>query len=437
MDNGTLGAEAYVYSTNGNYEFCLTAGTNFSCTAEISSLQPKLRVCLTNQLANLTLPASGTASLTSIQTAPGYILSGHVYGVATNALTNGQVWAQFTNVSTSVDQESPNFNGFYQLLIPAGIYEVGTYGFSDAQYVDQTCPSNLVVNGNVSGLDFFLSQGAYIMGNVSGAGNPQTNISVQVGAITFGAGNSWLWQQTYFGQTDSNGNYSITVPAGTNYFAAVAFAPGAAWLGQFYSNATDAVNARIISTQAGAPATNINFFLQPSALIEGRVLGSNAPLTAAFVEAGFLVSNTWQFVAGSSTDTNGSYILTLPAATKYIVKADAPGGTLWLEQFYNQVSSNWLATPIAAQAGTPATNINFFLPYPSPCLLQAPTRLAGGVFTFAMPTTLGHHYNIYSSTNLHDWTILVTTSGFNGTLLFMDPSATSFPQRFYYSTETP
>ena len=58
-----------------------------------------------------------------------------------------------------------------------------------------------------------------------------SGVKVRVGAITFDEFGDWYWQQTYnSNKTDTNGNYTVTVSPGSNYYAQVYNTPSG-WLG--------------------------------------------------------------------------------------------------------------------------------------------------------------------------------------------------------------
>jgi hypothetical protein len=63
------------------------------------------------------------------------------------------------------------------------------------------------------------------------------------------------------------------------------------------------------------------------------------------------------------------------------------------------------------------------------------TAVAGGLleegFRFTLQGDLGAAYSIEASTNLLDWTPLITVTNSNGSVMWADPAAAVFNQRFY------
>ena len=117
-----------------------------------------------------------------------------------------------------------------------------------------------LTNASATNINFYLPRGAIVSGCVRGDdGKPIQNANVQV----------WTsdWRRATGGNsTDSNGNYSVTVPPGTNYYAEAYPPYGSIGLSQFYSNATDEASATMFAALTNASATNINFHLPRGAI---------------------------------------------------------------------------------------------------------------------------------------------------------------------------
>jgi hypothetical protein len=57
--------------------------------------------------------------------------------------------------------------------------------------------------------------------------------------------------------------------------------------------------------------------------------------------------------------------------------------------------------------------------------------LDGGQFQFGFDTAIGGNYEVEYSTNLTDWSPLLTVSGNGVPLILIDPNTAGSPQRFY------
>ena len=374
FNGSTLGAETFSFGTNGNFELCCVGDSNCSVELVSDSLRPKHRVCPNNLATIVTLPSSGSTNVTTFMTDPGYVISGHVYDGQASPLcfgNNAGVYAQATNQNNNdADDESPNPNGVYQLLVPAGTYRIGTWQFDNYGFVNGNYQNDVTVTTNdVGGIDFYLSLGTTISGTVSAGGVPLSGVNVQVGTIIFQQGGGWNWDQTYNGNgTDSNGNYSITVPPGTNYYVQVNTPSGSTWLGQFYRNARDPSSAMVVTALANVPTTNINFTLQAGTTVSGFVRGYGTGISGLWVAVGTITTNqgggwNWNesYYNWNTTDTNGYYTVTVPPGTNYYAQVSLPNGSQWLRQMYNNASDYSSATVIVALTNRPATNINFNL----------------------------------------------------------------------------
>jgi hypothetical protein len=262
-------------------------------------------------------------------------------------------------------------NGNYAVAVVPGDWRVEISGDSRSAYSNYSFSARVstnIVDGQAVCINFTASIGVTVSGRVLGNGTPLSGVYVQIGTIAFGQGGNWGWQQLYYSNgTDSNGNYSLTLPPGTNYYARVNLPQGSSWLQQFYSNATDASSATAFAALTNAPATNINFNLQQGATVSGRVLGNGAPLSGLNVQVGtvtFQQGGGWDWqdsYYSNDTDSNGNYSVTVPPGTNYYAKINLPDGSPWLEQWYSNATDISGATVIIALTNAPASNIGFNL----------------------------------------------------------------------------
>jgi uncharacterized GH25 family protein len=259
-------------------------------------------------------------------------------------------------------------NGNYVMAVLAGAWHMEP-SRDDPAYASYLFSGTdaTITNGQAMRVDFTGIKATTVSGRVRGDGSPLEGFSVQVGAITFHGGGNWDWQQCYFADTDANGNYSVMLPPGTNYYSQVNIPQGSTWLSQFYSNAMRTADATVIAALTNVPATNINYNLQRGAVISGRVLGGGDPLADMDVKAEvvtFRDDGGWdsEDKGYARTDTNGYYIMVVPPGTNLTVVAnDYNPGSLWLSQFYSNATDAAGATVIPALTNAPATNINFNL----------------------------------------------------------------------------
>jgi hypothetical protein len=131
------------------------------------------------------------------------------------------------------------------------------------------------------------------------------------------------------------------------------------YFSEYYLNATTQGAATLVTVTAPAPNTDIDFSLTPGGSISGFVLqeGTGTPIYLARVIAydavsGLIVDDGWSRANGSYTIGNNLY------DGDYKVAADATG---FFSEYYDNVTSSDLATPVAVTAPTPNTGIDFTL----------------------------------------------------------------------------
>jgi len=363
----TTGAESYSFGTNGFCELCLVGTSNASVEISNDSLQLSRRVCPMDTFDGLPLPSSGLYTDLQFTAYPGYAVSGHVYDSTLKPLPGGGVYAQPAGQDNDLDSRDVNFGGYYELLLNAGDYNVGTWGYNDLGYGDQRLTNLVTVTSqDVANVDFVLQQNATISGRVLASGTPLADAWLEASIITIHSGGDWNTRGVAWTSSDSNGYYTLQAPPDTAYGVRATGPDGTTWLEQYYSNAVDALSATLITPTMATPATNIDFDLQPGAVISGYVRGNGDPVPGSQVEAGLATPNSgggwsWVHVSGEQISSNGFYSLMVPPGTAYVVHAWGPDGTAWLEQYYSNAVDALSANLVTATLASPATNINFDL----------------------------------------------------------------------------
>lgn len=361
------GSESFTFDTNGLSELCVVGAVGASAEIQNESLRSSHRVCPVDEVAGLTIPDSGVFTNVEFSAYPGVVVSGYVFDSLTNPLPGGFVYAQATNQSSALDGESPDFSGYYELLVNADTYDVGTWDYNQMGYADQRREDAVTVASEaVTNINFYLEQSATISGRVSGGGGPLSNVEIQAGLLSTNEWGDSQWQHVNSGRTDVNGDYTLSVPAGIAYAVAYMASGSGSWLDQYYSNTADSASATLVTPTVEAPVTNINFSLQPGATISGRVLADGNPLENAGLWASLLTPRDgggWdsQGVTYSQTDADGYYTLLVPPDVAYGVSVHRPDGTTWIEQYYSNAMDEATATLVTPTIDTPVTNIDFSL----------------------------------------------------------------------------
>ena len=265
-------------------------------------------------------------------------------------------------------------NGDYAILVPPGTYYVrADASLSYQNYImewwndDTGTPDCSLALGVIAlaeqttwNIDFALGAGGSVSGRVTDAqGNPIPNLHMN--ADSQACGGNWLGGI----QTDANGDYRITgLPQGSVFIRTCANCTGLAYVDEWYDNVTtDCSQATPVPVVVSQDTPNINFSLDPGAIISGQVADSfEQPLEGIPID---VVDNTcngnWY---GTATHENGAYTVVVPEGT-YYVRAypgrtdqnyvmqwwDAQGGTLDCQ----------LAVAVNPSMGQPAENVNFLL----------------------------------------------------------------------------
>ena len=147
-------------------------------------------------------------------------------------------------------------------------------------------------------------------------------------------------------------------------------------------------------------------------------------ITNQSVPATVTIGHTASFVVGASGWPNLSYQwllngTNLPGATNAVLTlANAfPANhgiyAVAITNVYGSVTSNPVGLTVL------------------PLIIALPALPPNGPFQFTFDTAIGIHYEVEYSTNLTQWSPLITVSGNNQPLMLSDPNAESGPQRYY------
>jgi hypothetical protein len=158
-------------------------------------------------------------------------------------------------------------------------------------------------------------------------------------------------------QTEVDGTYSLSVPAGTYQALASPQESVLPYMDQWYNGASDIGSASTINVKSGATTPNINFKLTPTGTIAGHVYNADGKAVRGAVVT--LLNATLPNIAPMTftTGKDGGYYFT-GLNGSYKVLTVAAG---YAQQFYQNTLRFINATPITADSHAGAANIDFHL----------------------------------------------------------------------------
>ncbi|KAA3620407.1 MAG: T9SS C-terminal target domain-containing protein [Calditrichaeota bacterium] len=219
-------------------------------------------------------------------------------------------------------------------------------------------PLLVEVGNNIEGIDFTLSHGAAIAGNVSDAADSS---GLAGAAVTVWSRTSGVKRHVF---ANRDGDYKVSgLPAGDYY----AYASLKGYDGKFYDGVDDFASATIISLPDNGTAEGIDFYLPKFATHLGTIAGvvteeadsltdaAPTPIAGAFVIAVPTTSGPAHF---DVTDPFGNYRITRLLKGRYIVFSWAPGHA---GEFFDNVQNWQQATRIPIEENSEIEGINFAL----------------------------------------------------------------------------
>lgn len=225
-----------------------------------------------------------------------------IYGYVRDTSGNGipeidlNIYDQFTGEQLDIPNDDTDFDGYYDVFVPDGIYRIVYRGVGEPppRYVSVEM-TNVEVTQDIN-IDVVLEDGLFITGIVTGPNGPVPNADIDVedsdtGEKIFTPGDN----------TDSDGFYRVIVPAGT-------FDIGAA-----PPEGERLVPAIVYEFQVSQDAT-LNFVLETGVFLSGTV---RDPQGSAVQDADIDVidpsTGEKLFTPGARTNQTGNYLVVIPA----------------------------------------------------------------------------------------------------------------------------
>lgn len=237
------------------------------------------------------------------------------------------------------------------------------------------------VDNPITGIDFTLNEGAIISGHVStlddeGATSPVANICVNV--FTGSVCDNLNWEDN--GHTDDNGDYSVVIPFGQDYYLQTQVSCGDNQLVDKYWNDTDdkgtysCGEASAVTTIEGGDETIADFVLEPGVIISGTITsqgdGESVGNIKVFAQLNKCENSSSLSQSYSSTEDSdkGSYSLLVPEGVPVYLQtcvncgnSDSASG--YMDIWYPSVSEPNCANAESVEG--PVAGVNLALPIDS------------------------------------------------------------------------
>jgi len=286
----------------------------------------------------------------------GYSLSGNVYGPGTEELTGGSVGYITDFVSwNSEDNADVNRHGYYEFLLPTGTYGIGAGDFDG--YISQHLANmfTLTTNG-LTGVDIHLDRASFISGHVYRQDNGQPLTNCNVNASDYGSNDS-----INGADTDTNGYYSLQVPAGTYRVRADPVDHGLFYESKFYYDAVYNNNASQVVVTASNNATGIDFVLRPAGIISGHIYADDGISAVPHCSINIVDYTTGDGKGGGQSDNDGNYRFALLEGSYKVVTYPAYNGLPYLDTWYSNALDQASAVRVDVTLSHQTGGIDFYL----------------------------------------------------------------------------
>ena len=302
--------------------------------------------------------------ISGISRVQGRGISGQVTDSLGNGLANVYVAAYDYNSDNWIKGSSTDSDGNYSLSMPAGTYKIQfvpspSGGFYSPQWYDGKSNSVVADLVTVKGFQTTLNINAQldIGGTISGrvtdvSGNGIPN--VYIGAPDL-YGN---W--TNGCSTDTGGNYSFNLPAGTYKVHFSLSSSSGYYAPEWFGKKSNSFVADLVTVTALQTTSNINAQLATGGKISGRVTGpSGRGIRNIFVYAADPDFSYW--IDGSTTDSNGNYSLNAPAGTWKVHFSSSPSTANYAPEWYDNKNYFQVGDLVTVVPGKTTFNVNAWL----------------------------------------------------------------------------
>ncbi len=290
---------------------------------------------------------------------PAATIVGHVYeDDGTTPVEGAQVSVAIFGTWNWVAGDQTKTDGSYRVEVPPGTFMVVvgnisgwlTQFYNRKRFFADATQVNATAGQDTSGIDFVLEPAATISGHVYQEDGITPIAGADVRAFDE-LGNTFFADAV----TGDDGLYSIFVPSGSYRVWADA---GDRWVGEFYDDAHNISDAKVITLVVPEQKLGIDFALtEATATIEGHVYQQDGAMPIAGVQVYARDHVTEDFVGGTESGPDGSYILHVSPGT-FTVWAWKHH---WNLQYYDHTASSGKATPVTVSGSQAVQNVDFAL----------------------------------------------------------------------------
>ncbi|HMT06112.1 MAG TPA: carboxypeptidase regulatory-like domain-containing protein, partial [Solirubrobacterales bacterium] len=247
--------------------------------------------------------------------------------------------------------------------LPTGDYRVrfrdcGNNNFIREFYDDQpdlasATPIGVTTGLATTGVDAQLASGGRISGNVkSSMGFPLGDICVEA----YDADGDYM-RSVY---TDSNGDYSLGGLATGEYRIGFYDCGGNGVSSEYYDDEQDFESATPVAVAIGSETSGVDAELSVMGSVTGTITSSlNRPLANICVFARVEIwDGYWGIVASAFSDVNGNYAIRGLNTDSYVIQFVDCGNNYVDGEYYDNVPSQDLATPVTVSTGSVTSGIN-------------------------------------------------------------------------------
>lgn len=258
------------------------------------------------------------------------------------------------NTNVWVNNGLTDINGEYNVNVPSGVYRIKITAPVGSDFIDEDlkAPVKIAAPNEIRIAGVVLSEGRGLVIGVARDSKGLRLEGIKVDAFDFDTG-----EPVGFGITDSNGNYSLSLPPGQFRVKTSSRGSGKVFADKFFNNAVVWGDASAVNVSKDIIRT-ADFVLDKAACVSGIVRNAKDLTPLAGIEVHIFQSDTAVWFNSDKTDSNGSYSVCVPDGVYRIWAADKRAD--FKPQFFNITESFDNAKRIVV-SGSDISGVNFEL----------------------------------------------------------------------------
>lgn len=294
----------------GNYTIHLKPGVYIvrSAASGVNFVDEFFNGVLSLNKAKAVVVSADINAITDFRLSKGATLNGKIVDNNNAGIAGSNVDAFNFDDDSWVNNDLTDSDGAFSVSLPNGRYRLKIKSPIGSDFIDRSLDDIIEVDNNEN---LVLDDIILLKGRGAFKGTVKSNNGEVLEGVNVIVRESETADVAGSGFTNINGEYNISVSPGNYRVGAFSVDLSEAFINKYFDDVLTWVDAKVVSINSGDVQT-IDFKLDSSACISGRVLNSIDLTSLVGFEVNAFQSDTKQWISSDKTDENGNYSICLP-----------------------------------------------------------------------------------------------------------------------------